>query len=567
MNPCLCLFFGYLLFAMTAFATPKDSLLPHLRNGQLIVDGQPFIVRGGELSNSSGEPDYLRPSWPKLRELNLNTVLAPVYWGVVEPEDGNFDFATVDGLLADARANGLRLVLLWFGSWKNSMSSYVPAWVKRDTVRFPRVVDSAGRAHEILSPFIPANAEADARAFAALMRHLRENDREHTVIMVQVENEIGMIPEARDYRPEANQAFAEPVPAELMAFLRERTASHSLAPELLAAWTTSGTREPQMEGTWSEVFGGGVAAEEIFMAWYFARYTERVAAAGRAEFALPLYTNAALIRPGYQPGQYPSGGPLPHLFDVWRAGSPTLSFLAPDIYFQNFTYWARAYTRGGNPLFIPEALRSSDAAVNALYAFGEHGAIGFSPFAIESTPEPAASYLAAGYDLIRQLTPLLTRVQAEGIAGRRSAGFLKESVETKQPSQVRLGNWIIHATFERVAPPSLADGLAVVVGADNSAFDGSGGASGQLAPAGGLVISLGEDEFLFAGIGLTLTFSVAESGGWQVGLLDVAEGRFDEHGEWQHIRWLNGDQTHQGRHVRLEPGRFTLQRVRLYRYR
>jgi len=551
---------------MTAFATSTDSSLPHLRSGQLIVDGQPFIVRGGELSNSSGEPDYLRSAWPKLRALNLNTVLAPVYWGVVEPEEGRFDFATVDGLLSDARANDMRLVLLWFGSWKNSMSSYVPAWVKRDTVRFLRVLDSSGRAHEILSPFIAANAEADARAFAALMRHLRENDREHTVIMVQVENEIGMIPEPRDRRPEAERAFVEPVPAELMAYLHERVASHALAPELLDAWTASGTREPLAVGTWGEVSGGSVAAEEIFMAWYFARYTERVATAGRAELALPLFTNAALIRPGYQPGQYPSGGPLPHLFDVWRAGAPSLSFLAPDIYFQNFTYWARAYTRSGNPLFIPEALRSSEAAVNALYALGEYGAIGFSPFAIESTPEPAASYLAASYDLIRQLTPLLAAAHAQG-GVRRSAGFLKESAETKQPSQVRLGNWIIYANFERAAPPSLADGLAVVVGADNSAFDGQGGASGQLAPAGGLVIALGEDEFLFAGIGLTLTFASAESGGWQVGLLDVAEGRFDERGEWQHIRWLNGDQTHQGRHVRLEPGRFTLQRVRLYRYR
>jgi len=559
---------------MTAFATSTDSALPHLRGDQLIVDGQPFLVRGGELSNSSGEPDTLRSAWTKLRALNLNTVLAPVYWNLVEPEEGRFDFATVDGLIADARANDMRLVLLWFGSWKNSMSSYAPAWVKRDTARFPRVLDSAGRAHEILSPFIPAAAEADARAFAALMRHLRENDREHTVIMVQVENEIGMIPEPRDHRPEAERAFAGPVPAELMTDLRGRAASHSLAPELIAAWTASGTREPRMEGTWAEVFGEGVAAEEIFMAWHFARYTEQVAAAGRVELALPLYTNAALIRPGYQPGQYPSGGPLPHLFDVWRAGAPSLSFLAPDIYFQNFTYWARAYTRGGNPLFIPEALRSGEAAVNALYAFGEHGAIGFSPFAIESTLEPAASYLAASYDLVRQLTPLLTAAQAQdGV--HRSAGFLKESAETKQPSQVRLGQWIIHANFERSAPPSLADGLAVVVGADNSAFDGQGGASGQLAPAGGLVIALDEDEFLFAGIGLILTFAPAEAGGdqcvsaggWQAGLLDVAEGHFDERGEWQHLRWLNGDQTHQGRHVRLEPGRFSIQRVRLYRYR
>jgi len=559
---------GLLCSAMTVFAASAEPSVPHLREGQLIVDGRPFFVRGGELSNSHGEPDYLRPSWAKLRALNLNTVLAPVYWNLIEAEEGQFDFATVEGLLADARANDMRLVLLWFGSWKNSMSAYVPAWVKRDTMRFPRVLDSAGRAHEILSPFVAANAEADSRAFAALMRYLRENDGEHTVILVQVENEIGMIPEPRDHRPEADQAFSGPVPAALLKSLRERAASDSLATnQLLRGRARVGAHIE--EGTWAEVFGEGVEAEEIFMAWQFACYTEQVASAGLAELALPLYTNAALIRPGYQPGQYPSGGPLPHLFDVWRAGAPSLSFLAPDIYFQNFTYWARHYARDANPLFIPEALRSNEAAIHALYVLGEHRAIGFSPFAIESTPEPTASYLAASYDLIRQLTPLF-RPSHEKSGARQSAGLLKESAETKQPQQVRLGNWTIYAHFEHTAPYSLGEGGAVIVGQDNSVFDGVGVAGampGQLSPAGGLVLMLGEDEFLFAGMGLTLTFASAETGAWQAGLLNVEEGRFDEHGDWQHVRWLNGDQTHQGRHVRLEPGRFCIQRVRLYRYR
>jgi beta-galactosidase GanA len=542
------------------FALPAGLLaaeLPHLRvqgtAKQLIVDGQPFLARGGELGNSSGEPEYLRPFWPKLKAMNLNTVVAPVYWDVIEPSEGRFDFATVDGLLADARANDMRLVLLWFGSWKNSMSCYAPAWVKATPKRFPRSQDSAGRGMELLSPFHAVNRDTDARAFAALMRHLKTNDPQHTVILVQVENEIGMIPEARDRSPAAEAAFAAPVPAALMDYLEKNRAS--LAPELLATWKAAGGRSA---GTWTEVFGSTPAGEEIFMAWHFGLYVQHVTAAGKAELALPMFANAALIRPGYQPGQYPSAGPLPHLIDVWRAAAPALDFIAPDIYFTNFSYWAQAYTRSGNPLFIPEALRSPEAAVNGLYAFGQLDAIGFCPFAIEGNTEPAAGYLAASFDLVRQLTPLIAEKQGRGLM----AGFLLESVESKQPLQVRMGRWIMRANFERAAPPQLADGLAVVIGTENSAL-AAGGRAGS-APAGGLMIALGDDEFLFAGIGLTITFASTELG-QQAGILSCAEGRY-ENGQWKHLRWLNGDQTHQGRHVRLEPGRFTLQRVKLYRY-
>ncbi|MBA4137175.1 MAG: beta-galactosidase [Opitutus sp.] len=532
--------------------------LPHLRAQgsakQLIVDGQPFLVRGGELGNSSAEPDYLRRFWPKLKAMNLNTVVAPIYWDVIEPAEEKFDFAMLDGLLADARAHDMRLVLLWFGSWKNSMSCYAPAWVKADQARFPRAQDSAGRGLEILSPFHPENRDTDARAFTALMRHLKSVDPQHTVIMVQVENEIGMIPEARDRSPEAERAWAAPVPTALMDYLAKHRAS--LAPELAATWNAAGGKTA---GSWAEVFGSTPASEEVFMAWYFAAYVQTITAAGKAELALPMFANAALIRPGYQPGQYPSAGPLPHLIDVWRAAAPALDFIAPDIYFQNFSHWAQAYTRSGNPLFIPEALRSPEAAVNALYAFGQLDAIGFCPFAIESNTEPAAGYLAASFDLVRQLTPLLAEKQGRGV----TAGFLQESLESKQPQQVRMGKWIMRASFERAAPPQLADGLAVVIGAENSAL-AAGGRAGT-APAGGLMIQLGADEFLFAGIGLTITFASTEPGS-QAGILSCAEGRY-ENGEWKHLRWLNGDQTHQGRHVRLEPGRFALQRVKLYRYR
>jgi beta-galactosidase GanA len=336
-------------------------------------------------------------------------------------------------------------------------------------------------------------------------------------------------------------------PASKMDHLVEH--ADTLAPELRATWRAAGAKRA---GTWAEVFGDGAAAEEAFMAWHFARFTERVASAGKAEYQLPMFVNAALIRPGSQPGQYPSAGPLPHLLDVWRAGAPSIDFIAPDIYFPNFVEWARRYVRGANPLFVPEALRSPEAAVNPLYAFAALDAIGFSPFAVESIAEHGARLLAASNEVVAQLTPLLVEHQGRGTM----AGLLQEHPDNRQPQQFRLNGYVLSATFERASPPSLADGLMDPV---------SAGPPSANWPAGGLVIATAPDEFLFAGIGVTATFATVEPGS-QAGILSVEEGRF-VNGTWENIRWLNGDQTHQGRHVRLEPGRMSIQRVTLYRYR
>src|SRR5262249_53560007 len=163
----------------------------------------------------------------------------------------------------------------------------------------------------------------------ALLRHLRAVDgTRHTVLMVQVEYEIGMIPEARDHSVTADSLFAQPVPQELMAYLQSHR--DSLAPELRARWDSAGAR---LNGSWETVFGRGLHTDELFMAWYFARYAGRVASAGKKEYPLPMFVNAALIRPGYQPGRYVSAGPLPHLIDVWRAAAPSIDMLSPDIYF------------------------------------------------------------------------------------------------------------------------------------------------------------------------------------------------------------------------------------------
>jgi beta-galactosidase GanA len=387
---------------------------------------------------------------------------------------------------------------------------------------------------EILSPFSKTNVDADARAFAAFMRHLREVDtNEHTVIMVQVENEIGMIPDSRDRSAVANQLFNQRVPTELINYLQQH--QEQLIPEFRAVWVANGFKS---NGTWDEVFGKGATADEIFMAWYFALYVNRVTEAGKNEYPLPMFVNAALIRPGYQPGQYPSAGPLPHLIDVWRAGAPRLDFLAPDIYFQNFAEWTRRYQRSGNPLFVPEAMPGPVDAVNALYAIGQHDAIGFSPFSIDSLDEETTNAVTASYDLLNQLAPLILEHQGKGAM----AGLLPEGAEQRLPQQLKLGNYTMNVTYERPSSPT------------------------QTVLSGGLVIATGPDEFLFAGTGLTITFETGPDAAAIVGILSVDEGRL-VNGQWQPGRRLNGDQTHQGRHLRLPAGKFGIQRIKLYRYR
>ena len=528
-----------LIACLPPVCAAQNSAIPHLRKQgtaiQLVVDDRPFLVLAGELGNSSSSSlDYMKPIWPKLVALNLNTVLVPVYWELIEPAEGKFDFALVDGLIQEARKHKLRVVPLWFASWKNSMSCYAPAWVKTNQQRFPRSQDKAGNGMEILSPFARANLEVDARAFAALMHHLREVDAsEHTVIMVQVENEIGMIPDSRDRSVIANELYNQRVPTELISYLQQH--KEQLIPEFRAVWAAN---EFKTRGTWEELFGKGAGTDEIFMAWHFARYVDRVTAAGKAEYPLPMFVNAALIRPGYQPGQYPSAGPLPHLIDVWRAGAPHVDFLSPDIYFQNFAEWARRFHRSGNPLFIPEAMANPFLSVNGLYAIGQHDAIGFSPFSVDSLNEETGNVLRQSYDLLTQLAPLILEHEGKGAM----AGLLPEGPEQRLPQQLRLGGYVLNITYER---PSEQNPSVL---------------------SGGLVISIGPDEFVFAGTNITVTFEAEKGGDPLVGILSVDEGVFTN-GQWVPGRRLNGDQTHQGRHLRLVPGRFSIQRIKLYGYR
>jgi beta-galactosidase GanA len=487
-----------LTLAALLFAAPLAAETPHLEKRghatQLVVDGKPFLILGGELGNSTvSSREAMKAVWPKLQAMQLNTVLAPAYWELIEPEEGRFDFASVDGLLEDARAHRMHLVLLWFGTWKNSTSSYAPSWVKRDTRRFRRTTGADGRAQEIISASSAAARDADARAFAALMRHLREIDGDkHTVLMVQVENEVGFLPFARE----------------------------------------GGT-------------GADPAADERAMASAYAKYVETVAAAGRREYPLPMYANGAQGRPGVKPGDYPSGGPLAHLAKEWRQGAPSLDFIAPDIYFANFGEIAGGYVKAGQPLFVPEANRPPDAhlVANALHSIGALDAIGFSPFAIEDADAAQAARIGALYETLGGIAPLVLAAQAEGrIAGfANPVSFAGEADLT--PMTATLGKAKFSATT--IDPWTARDAQ-------------------QPASHGALLIWLGGEDYLLAGQGVTVTVEPTDGKG-RLGFERVEEGRYED-GQWLPGRRLNGDQTHQGRHVRLPPGEVGVQKFRLYRY-
>lgn len=528
---------------------------------QLVVHGMPFLILGGELGNSSAAcPQDIERIFPKLKKMGLNTVLVPVYWDLTEPVEGQFDFTLTDKALQQARENDLKIVFLWFGAWKNSMSCYAPLWFKENHKKYPRAYTQSGKPLEIASAFSEAVYEADHHAFSQWMQHIATVDKEEgTVIMIQIENEIGMLEDARDYSREANKIFNAPVPAEFMTYLQKN--KKALHPQMLKKWESQGCKK---QGYWQEVFGADIYTDEIFMAWHYAKYVEGLAQTARSIYNIPLYVNAAMNSRGRKPGEYPSAGPLAHLIDVWHCGAPSIDILAPDLYDNGFTDWVARYKLHNNPLFIPEIRLTDNNSVRAFYIFGEHDAIGISPFSIEDGSDSPNSPLVQSYAKLTELMPLLTKYQGKGLM----KGLLFDS-ENKERI-IADDDLTITARHFFTLPW------------DPRATNGSIWPEG-----GGILLKLSKNEYIVAGSGIVLEFAktsekqtiekqkqLGEDGfalrndqiktkhdkfkGMRCGIGYVDEVKVDKDGKLHYVRRLNGDQDHQGRHVRISVGDFKI---------
>ena len=563
-----------LFFCLLSLALPSSAQVRITGNGPqrcLSVNGRQMLMLAGELSNSAATcKSDIDSVLPRMSRLGLNTVLVPAQWDLTEPEEGKYDFSLIDETINVARQNNLKIVFLWFGAWKNSMSCYAPLWFKADTKRFPRAMTTAGKPLEIASAFSENILNADKKVFTALLRHIAEVDGdEHTVVMIQVENEIGMIEVPRDYSDDATHMYRTAVPQQLTAYLAKHQKSlHPYLKEKLQPQAKAGAN-------WAQLFGDDIYTEEIFQTWTYATYVEQIAKAGREIYNLPMYVNVALDSRGRKPGQYPSGGPLAHLIDLWHCGAPSIDVLGVDIYDKGIKSWLEKYHLPNNPLFVPEIRLEDKDAMYALYAFGHHGAMGFCPFSIEDYPltksnksndwkqmdlsqddqlnafssaGTSLSPLVASYKLLRQAEPLILERQG-----------------TKDMDAVLLDNG------QREAEIITPDGIRLTIKHSYTLGWEPGAKDAEWPEAACIILRLGKEDYLVIGSGVVVTYSPAESSAtWQKGDKRIGLAKCEEveivDGKQRIVRHLNGDQTHQGRHIRIPVGQFQIQHFKLYRY-
>ena len=519
-------------FARTIAAQTTEAPRIVLKDGRyaLLVDGRPFLMLGGQIHNSSAWPSELPQVWESIAALHANTIEAPVYWEEFESQEGHFEYANVDALVEGARAHNLHVVLLWFGTWKNGNMHYVPAWVKSDSKRFPHTIRPDGEPIDVLSPLSHNTLDADKAAFVALMRHLKQIDSDkHTVIVVQVENESGNIGSVRDNSAEANRLIAGPVPSDLLA------AAH---------------KQP---GTWGQVFGS--ETDEIFQAYYQAKYINEIAAAGKQEFNIPLYINVWIDYPAAETSQrqldtpgigYPSGGAVQKLVGLWRALAPSLDMIGPDIYTDDSPFYRetmQAYHRPDNPLWIPETGRDDNFAKFFFYALGD-GALGFSPFGVDQSgwnilgDQP---FKAHGYNFS------LVEPMMRDLAQLEFDGKVKTAVEEpgQATQEIDFGAWQATVSFGFPQP-------------DGRRAPGTKDAHGAV-----IIAQLGPDEFLVTGIDASVSFHLPGKLPWIRSQITMAQQGIYDSGNWKPLRLLNGDETDRGlcfyekpEIVRVTMGRF-----------
>ena len=487
--------------------SPMPALIEKDGRHQLLVDGKPFFILAGQSHNSSAWPALLPHLWSAVAKLNANTLEVPLYWEQIEPLEGQFDFSLIDTLLTQARDHDVRLVLLWFATWKNGSNHYMPSWMKGQPDRYPNCIGKDGKPVDSPSPIADATLVADKKAFASVMRYLKKADPQHTVILVQVENEPGSWGTVRDYSPAAQKKFEGPVPAAL------------LTPALLTALG----HPDATNGSWQHVFGND--ADEYFHAWSIAAFVGAVAAAGKAEYGLPLYANAALRDPLTHPNasSYESGGPTDNVIPIWKTAAPALDILSPDIYLDGNDKCLKVidlYSRADNPLFVPESGLTPDK-VRYIYPTLAHGGIGYAFFGIDGNEERTdrLDVIANEYRLLSPIDAQLAQWAFED----RIAAVVEP--EDHKAQSVPLPGWLATVKFGT----------------------GRGDMRPNEHPIGkALIVRLDKNAFLVTGTLCRITFhptGADSTRAWQY--LKVEEGDYVE-GVFKPRRILNGDETDWG---------------------
>ncbi len=498
----------------------RSQNIPYLQEKEghatcFVVDGKPMLLLAGELLNSTGSyPTRLDEVLGEMKAAHYNTALVAISWQMIEPSEGQFNFSYVDSLLAIARKNNIKIGMLWFGAWKNGISPYAPSWVLGNTKRFERVRTQNGENTQTLSVFCEETKKADAKAFTSLMEYVAENDKEHSVIMVQVENEIGILGQTRDFSKKANKAFKENVPEKLFDYMV--THKGSLEMEIAEKWKENGLRT---SGTWTEVFGENSLTDLFFMAWNYSSYVNYVAGKGKEIYPLPMFVNCWMSPKRPQPvvpGKFPSGGPVLQVLDIWKAGAPNIDFLSPDIYDdQTFYIHPQNFHRPDNPLFIPEMHMQEGRAT---YVFAEHDAMGISPFGLDGN----AGNMAGEYKFLEMMMPVIIKNQGTG----KMHGFMRWKPEDES----------LEFSFD--------DDVTIVIDFNKrtSPKYNQNEAEHRLPPAYGLIIITSENEFIVGGLNVYVS-AKSTNPNKEVWLNNVREGSFDENGKWKQSGIRNGDEA------------------------
>ncbi|MFP5039834.1 DUF5597 domain-containing protein [Parasediminibacterium sp. JCM 36343] len=498
--------------------------LPHLQKNkygvtQMVVKGKPFLMLAGELYNSSASNRaYMESTMKTLSSANLNTVFVPISWELIEPKENQFDFSSIDQTLSLARRNNLKIVFLWLATWKNGISPYAPMWLMQNTEQYWRVKNADGKNTQTLSAFCNATLEADKKAYVEVMKHIAKVDAiENTVLAMQVENEVGVFAQTRDFSPPANEAFSKEVPQSLLQYLIKN--EPTIEVELKAAWKENGSKT---KGSWAEVFGKTDFTDLFFMAWHYGVFVNEIALAGKKIYALPTYINCWMpatpkpeARPNYtKPGTYPSGGPIIMVADIWKAAAPAIDIISPDIYGDDFDLQAGFFHRNDNPLFIPE---TKAIAGRATYAFANLNAICFSPFGIDDQTDS----MKLEYGMLQQMAPFILQYQGSG----KMKGFYRNENDTIG-GFIALGNDVL---------------LNVHLTRPYTKRNEDLYANGKYPTTYGIVIQTGENECIVAGKNIYVS-AKSINPAKEVWLRDVWEGNFSE-GKWKKNTLMNGDEA------------------------